>query len=70
VTTNINSGHAKGRRATKKGIVTKPPKVAPVIVKWVHPAAIQEAKNLAFGRDVHVDYDTDEGCMWIRNGAK
>jgi hypothetical protein len=58
--------HSRGKR---KHVPTKP-KVAPVVVNWVHPAAIAEARHLAFGRDVHIVYDTNEGCMWIRNGAK
>jgi hypothetical protein len=61
-----------GRRGKVRHPGTKP-KTAPVVVSWVHPAAIQEAKNLADtqkarGAEVHVEYDTREGCMWIRNG--
>lgn len=58
-----------GKRGKMRTRTTKP-KTAPVTTLWIHPAAIQEARNLAEGRDVHVDYDTEQGCMWVRNGAR
>lgn len=62
-----------GRRGKIKHTATKP-KTAPVVVSFIHPAAIVRAKallanKLASGREVHIVYDAANGCMWIRNGA-
>lgn len=67
MTSNMNTGHANKKH--RRHVPTKP-KTAPVQVSWVHPEAIAEARRLADGRDVHLVYDTIQGCMFIRNGAK
>jgi hypothetical protein len=73
VTSNINTGHANGRRRGKKGrnVETKP-ETQPVIRGFVHPDAIAEAKRLRDEErpDTHLVYDIVESCMWVKNGAK
>lgn len=61
-----------GRRGKIKHTTTKP-KTAPVTTSYIHPGAIARAKALlasheARGAQVHIVYDSANGCMWIRNG--
>lgn len=64
---NINTGHAKGRRSTKKGHVATKPHSGPVTVTNVHPLALQRAWEIA--HDVTNSYThvrVIDGSVFVR----
>lgn len=49
MSSNINSGHAKGKRTVKKGHAPTKPRIAPVQSVTVDPAVWAEAMRIAGG---------------------
>lgn len=67
MSSNINEGHAKGRRSVKKGHVQTKPKSGPVKVSWFNPLALAYARKVvADASNSYTVTRVESGEVWVR----
>ena len=67
MTSNINTGHAKGKRSVKKGHAPSNPEPAPVTVAWFDPRAMVRARQIvADASNSYTVARIEDGEVWVR----
>lgn len=67
MTSNINTGHAKGKRSVKKGHAPTKPETAPVEVSWFDPLALAYAREVvADPANSYTVARIEAGEVWVR----
>lgn len=67
MTSNINTGHAKGKRSVKKGHAPTKPETAPVEISHFDPRAMIRARAIvADPANSYTVARIEDGEVWVR----